>query len=130
MTGSAEAAERAAEGGAGHPAGPRRWLVRTWGSRNGRRMIMAALGVVLIVLVLGVGYAMFSSLSGESPSYKDGFSAGATVLASDGTGASPEQACRMASLHGGTVIGLPTGDDPAQWVKGCVAAFESAQNDN
>jgi hypothetical protein len=85
---------------------------------------------VAVLVVVAVGVVMFGSLSGESQSYKDGYSVGGTVFVADGTGASPRQACTATALRSQKLGGKPAGDDAAQWIQGCVDSFANAQSDN
>ncbi len=107
-----------------------RWIRRWWGTTVGRRVIVWG-GLALVVLAaLALAVAAFSSVSGESPSYRDGFTSGGSVFGADSTGASPEQACRSAVAQPSTYVGPPSGGSTDEWIKGCVAGFDSAQSGN
>ena len=116
--------------GSRQPPEPSHWLARTWGTARGRRAIVWGTVALVVVVVVALAVAVFASLSGESQSYKDGFSSGGAVLAADGSGASPEQACQKAAARPPDEGGVPSGEVTAQWITGCVAAFEGAQSDN
>jgi Na+-transporting methylmalonyl-CoA/oxaloacetate decarboxylase gamma subunit len=103
---------------------------RLWKKRAGRRAIVGG-GIVLILLViLIVSVVMFSSLSHESQSYKDGYSAGGSVASSGASNGTARQACVLAERAPAAAGGIPAGDNPAQWVQGCVAALDNAEADN
>lgn len=106
------------------------WISRAWGSTNGRRAIVWGAVGVLVLVVVSISIAMFTSITGEPQSYKNGFSSGGTVYSADGTGASPEQACRTAAARPPNFGGVPAGENSTQWIKGCVAGFEGAQSDD
>ncbi len=117
----------------GDPIGPglRTSLRRVWGTRRGRQALALAAGIVVVVVVLTIGLVVFSSISRESQSYKDGFSVGGAVYAADSPAQlGAQQACTNTELRGPHHGGLPSGDNPVQWQKGCVAAFASAQSGN
>jgi hypothetical protein len=78
-------------------------------------------------VLVAVAVVLFSSLSGESASYKDGDTVGGSIYASDSAQLGATAACQAAEHHPVADSGMPKGDDPAQWVKGCVAGFEAAQ---
>jgi hypothetical protein len=117
----------------GDPVGPGLFAIlrRVSGTKRGRQALLLAAGVVVVVVILVVGLVIFSSISRESQSYKDGFSVGGAVYAADG-GAElgAQQACKNTEIRGPHHGGLPSGDNAAQWQKGCVAAFASAQGGN
>lgn len=92
-------------------------------------MVLAA-GVVVVIVILTIGLVVFSSISRQSQSYKDGFSVGGAVYAADSAQLGARQACMKTELRGPNHGGLPSGDSAAQWQKGCVAAFASAQSGN
>jgi hypothetical protein len=121
---------------AGTPAKPgggglRGTLGRMWGTAAGRRTIVIGAIVLALLVVLGVSIVMFSSLSREPQSYKDGYSTGGSIFSSEGsTGGSARQACTLAERGPSTAGGLPSGDDPAQWIKGCIAAYDNAEADS
>jgi hypothetical protein len=97
----------------------------------GRRTIVLGVGLIVVSVVIVVGLVIFSSMSRESQSYRDGYSIGGAVYASDAyVQVDAQQACKKAELHGPEQGGLPSGDDQTQWLKGCVAAFATAQSDN
>jgi hypothetical protein len=103
---------------------------RLWQTRAGRRAIVGG-GIVLILLViLIVGVVMFSSLSHESQSYKDGYSAGGNVASSSASNGTARQACVLAERAPSAAGGIPAGDNSAQWLQGCVAALDNAEADN
>jgi hypothetical protein len=115
----------------GDPIGPGffRSFTRAYGSKRRRQLLLLAVVSVVIVVVLGVGLAVFSSMSRQSQSYKDGFSAGGPVYASDSTAQlGARQACKASEEISPQFGGLPAGANAAQWLKGCVSAFESAQD--
>ena len=112
------------------PSGFADRITRAWGSATGRRAIVWGAIVLVVVVVVATGILVFSSLSGESPSYKSGFSSGGAVFAADRTGAKPSQACQTAAARPPDFGGVPSGGNAGEWVKGCVAAFEDAQNGN
>ena len=117
----------------GDPIGPGLFtsLRRSWGTKRGRHALVLAAGVVVIVVILTIGLVVFSSISRESQSYKDGFSVGGAVYAADSAAQlGAQQACKKTELRGPHHGGPPLGDNPAQWQKGCVAAFASAQGCN
>jgi hypothetical protein len=94
-------------------------------------MAFVIVGSVALVIAIGVGLIVFSSMSRQSQSYKDGFSVGGAVYASDSTAElGAQQACQVAELRGPKNGGLPRGANGAQWIAGCVAAFISAQGGN
>jgi hypothetical protein len=67
-------------------------------------------------------------MSEQPQSYKDGFSAGGAVYASDAAAElGGQQACEAAEIRTPRHEGLPAGVDAAQWLAGCIAAFNSAQ---
>jgi hypothetical protein len=89
-----------------------------------------AVAVVAVLVVVGVAALMFASLSGESQSYKDGYSAGGNVYAADSGQTPPTDACQVAARRSPTDGGPAVGDNVSQWVQGCVAAFDASQGDN
>ncbi len=112
--------------GTGHSG----WLRRTWASSRGRWLLVMVTGLVLVVVLVVVAVVMFGSLSGESQSYRDGYSVGGSVFTADSSGVSPRQACTAAALQGPKQGGKPAGDSSSQWIQGCVDSFENAQSDN
>ena len=106
-------------------------LRRVAATKRGRHALLLAVGIVVVVVILTIGLVVFSSMSRESQSYKDGFSVGGAVYAADGAAQlGAQQACRKTERQGPHHGGLPTGDNATQWQKGCVAAFVSAQGGN
>ncbi len=108
-----------------------RRLSRSRGTRVGRRNLLLIAGaaiVLVIVLMIAVSVVLFSSLSGESASYKSGYTVGGSVYSSDSAEAGAQAACQAAQSDPVGVDGMPEGDDPTQWIKGCVAGFEAAQS--
>jgi hypothetical protein len=120
----------------GDPIGPGLFasLRRASGTKRGRQALLIGAGifvVVVIAVVLAIGLVVFSSMSRQSQSYKDGFSVGGAVYAADATAQlDAQQACKKTELKGPHHGGLPAGDNAAQWQKGCVASFASAQSGN
>jgi hypothetical protein len=115
---------------AGDPIGPGFFQTarHVWGTRMGRRTIVVGAGLIVIAVLIVVGLVVFSSESRESQSYRDGYSVGGAVYASDAYAQLGAQAaCKKAELRGQGDGGLPQGDDPTQWVKGCVGSFATAQ---
>ena len=110
--------------------GSRNRIVRAGGTTGGRRGIVWSVVLLTVLVIAAIGIAVFSSLSGKTQSYKDGFSSGGTVFAADGTGARPSQACRTAAARPPNYGGVPSGENVTQWINGCVVAFENAQSDN
>ena len=93
--------------------------------------MLLVVGVVGVVVIFVIGLAIFSSMSSESQSYKDGYSVGGAVYAADAVAElDAQQACKGAELRGSHQGGLPPGDNPEQWQQGCVAGFGAAQSDN
>lgn len=117
----------------GDPIGPGLFtsLRRATGTKRGRRVLLVGVGTLLVVIILAIGLVLFSSISRESQSYKDGLSVGGAVYAADATAQlGAEQACQATELRGPHHGGLPSGDNAQQWRQGCVAAFASAQSGN
>jgi hypothetical protein len=117
----------------GDPIGP--GFFRSFSQEFGKKRIRQAviLGVVTIVVVvaLSVGLIVFSSISHQSQSYKDGFTAGGGVYASDSTAQlGARQACKVTERLSPNLGGLPLGANATQWLNGCVISFESAQSGN
>jgi ABC-type uncharacterized transport system fused permease/ATPase subunit len=115
----------------GDPIGPGffRTARRVWGTKMGRRTIVLGVGLIIVSVLIVVGLVIFSAMSRESQSYRDGYSIGGTVYGSDAYAqADAQQACKKAELRGPGQEGLPSGDDQTQWLKGCVAAFATAQS--
>jgi hypothetical protein len=117
----------------GDPIGPGffRSFTQAFGKKRKRQTLIVVVVSVVVVVVLGVGLAVFSSMSRQTQSYKDGFSAGGAVYAADSTAQlGARQACAATERISPKYGGLPSGENAAQWLKGCVAAFESAQDGN
>jgi hypothetical protein len=117
----------------GDPIGPGliTRLRRAWGTKRGRQALALAAGVVVVLVLLTIGLVVFSSISRESQSYRDGFSVGGAVYAADSAAQlGAQQACKNTEFRGPQHGGVPVGDNPTQWQKGCVAAFASAQSGN
>jgi hypothetical protein len=116
----------------GDPIGP--GIFRSFSRASGtkwRQMVVFVIACVVVVVAVGVGLLVFSSMSRQSQSYKDGFSVGGAVYASDsGAELGAQQACKVTELRGPDHGGLPSGANAAQWIAGCVAAFNSAQSGN
>jgi hypothetical protein len=106
-------------------------LRRAWATEKGRRRIVVTGGAVIAVIALAVVVSLFASLAGESQSYRDGYSAGGPAYtaysASSTATITSEQACRDEETGPG---GRPAHDNSAQWIQGCVDAFNLAQSDN
>lgn len=102
------------------------------GTKRRRSALILLIGLVAVaVVVVGVGLLIISSTSHESQSYKDGYSVGGAVYASDSTAQlAPRQACEATEHRGAGHGGPPPGTDAAQWIKGCTAAFTTAQDGN
>jgi hypothetical protein len=106
-----------------------RSLSRTWESEKGRRRLIRLTVAVIVIVIVGLGALMFSSLSGESQSYRDGYSAGETAYGLYSS-ESAQQACNTVELHGSGLGGLGRGDNPTQWIQGCVASFNATAADS
>ena len=101
---------------------------RGWATEKGRRRIVVSAVAVIAVVVLVVVVSLFASLAGESQSFRDGYSAGGTAYAAyQDSNITAEQACQDEEAVPGV---RPVHDDIAQWIQGCVAAFNFAQSDN
>ena len=117
----------------GDPIGPGLFtgLRRVSATKRGRNALLLAAGVVVVIVIFVIGLVIFSSMSRESQSYKDGYSVGGAVYAADAVAQlDAQQACKATELRGPHHGGLPSGDNAEQWQQGCVAAFGSAQSDN
>jgi hypothetical protein len=117
----------------GDPIGPGlfRTLRQIWKTKTGRRAIALAVALIVVSVIIVVGLVAYSSASRESQSYRDGYSVGGAAYASDAyVQADAQQACKKEELRGPEHGGIPTGDDPTQWLKGCVGAFATAQSGN
>jgi hypothetical protein len=114
-----------------NPAGPvfARSLGRAWESETGRRRLILLGAVVVVSVIIGLTAVMFLSLSSESQSYRDGYSAGETAYGLYGS-TSPQEACKLVELRGSGLGGLGRGDNSAQWLKGCVASFNATAADS
>jgi hypothetical protein len=100
-------------------------------TRRGRQVLILAVVLVIVVGIAVFSFVHFSSLSHESQSYKNGYTAGGAVYAADGSAElAPRPACTKAELRGPHHGGLPSGANASQWLKGCVDAFELAQSGN
>jgi hypothetical protein len=93
-------------------------------------MLLMATGLVVVIVLVCIAVVMFGSLSGESQSYRDGYSVGGNVFTADGAGVSPRQACTAAAFREPKLGGKPAQDESSQWIQGCVDSFENAQSDN
>jgi hypothetical protein len=102
---------------------------RAWESERGRRRLILLAAVVVVSVIIGLTALQFSSLSSESQSYRDGYSAGETAYGLYGS-ASAQQACKLVELHGSGLGGLGRGDNPTQWLQGCVASFNATAADS
>jgi hypothetical protein len=106
-------------------------LRRGWATEKGRRRIVVCAGAVIAVITLAIVVSLFASLAGESQSFRDGYSAGGPAYtayaASSGAGITSEEACRDEETGPG---GRPAHDNSAQWIQGCVDAFNLARSDN
>jgi hypothetical protein len=103
-------------------------LRRTWANERSRRRLVIITGLIVAVVTIAVVAALFASLAGESQSYRDGYSAGGTAYTHYSySSITPEEACRDQAAVPGV---RPPHDDPTQWVKGCVDAFDLARSDN
>ena len=117
----------------GDPIGPGflHTLRRSSGTKKRRHALIVAAGLVTLAIVLTIGLVLFSSISRQSQSYKDGYSVGGAVYAADSSAQlGARQACKKTELRGPHHGGLPSGVNATQWLQGCTAAFESAQGGN
>jgi hypothetical protein len=107
------------------------WLRGAWATEKGRRRIVVSSGAFIAIVGIAIAVFLFASLAGESQSFRDGYSAGGAAYtayaAYSQTNITSEQACRDEEAGPG---GRPAHDDPAQWIQGCVDAFNLAQSDN
>ena len=95
--------------------------------RSRRRMVVVAVLVVAVVFI-AIVVSLFASLAGESQSYRDGYSAGGTAYTAYADAKiTSDQAC---GTRRRSPASRPAHDDPAQWVQGCVDAFNLAASDN
>jgi hypothetical protein len=117
----------------GDPIGPGLFasLRRVSRTRKGRQVLILAVALLIVVAIVVFSFVHFSTLSHESQSYKNGYTAGGSVYAADGSAElAPRTACAKAELRGPHHGGLPSGANATQWLKGCVDAFELAQSGN
>lgn len=105
-------------------------LRRAWETERGRRVIFYLVILVVALVVFVGGAVMFSSLSSESQSYKDGYSSGGTAFTADRAQEGAQQACQTIQYHSPADGGIPRGDDATQWLQGCISAFNNAEGDN
>lgn len=106
-------------------------LRRAWATKRGRRSIVISAGAFIAVIALVVVVLLFASLADESQSFRDGYSAGGSAYTSYAAYSSgnvtPDQACTEEESGPG---GRPPHDNSAQWIQGCVAAFDLAESGN
>jgi hypothetical protein len=117
----------------GDPIGPGFFhtLRRTSGTKRGRHALIVGAGLVVFAVVIVVGLVLFSAMSRQSQSYKDGYSVGGAVYAADSSAQlGARQACEKTERRGPHHGGLPIGANATQWIHGCVEAFASAQGGN
>ena len=104
---------------------------RTWATERGRRRIVVSAAVGIAAVCIAIAVLLFASLAGESQAFRDGYSAGGSAYtayaAYSGSNITSEQACRDEEVGPG---GRPAHDNSAQWIRGCVAAFNLAESDN
>lgn len=118
----------------GDPIGP--GLIQTllsWKAGSDRRHLWLAAGaaaVLLVVLAIAVTVVAFSSLGSETASYRNGYTVGGSVYASDSAESKAQTACTAAENDPVGVDGMPKGNVAAQWLKGCEAGFAAAQSGN
>lgn len=93
-------------------------------------LLVAAAAVLILAVSIAVAVILFASLSGESASYRDGYTVGGSVYAADTAESNAQTACTAAEHGPVDVDGMPKGNVPSQWLKGCVAGFEAAQSGN
>jgi hypothetical protein len=106
-----------------------RSLRRAWGTEKGRRRLIYLAVLVVVMSIIGFGAFEFSSLSSQTQSYRDGYSAGGSAYASYGS-ETAQQACKLTELRGPRLGGIPAGNSPTQWLQGCVAGFDAARADD
>jgi hypothetical protein len=117
----------------GDPIGPGLFtgLRRISATKRGRNALLLVVGIVGVIVIFVIGLVIFSAMSSESQSYKDGYSVGGAVYAADGVAElDAQQACQGAERRGSHQGGLPPADNAEQWQQGCVAGFGAAQSDN
>lgn len=110
-----------------------RTLLSSGKTGSGRRslwLLAGATAVLTLAVAIAVAVVLFASLSRESASYRDGYTVGGSVYASDSAESNATTACTAAEHEPVAVDGMPKGNVPSQWVKGCVAGFEAAQSGN
>jgi hypothetical protein len=108
-----------------------RGLRRGSGVKRGRRTLILVVGLMIVVVIIGVGLIVFSSISRESQSYKDGYSVGGAAYSTVGSADETAQyACKQEELRTTTQGGRPSRDNVTQWRKGCVNGFNTAQAGN
>jgi hypothetical protein len=106
-------------------------LGRASAVNSARRTLVLLVGAMVIVVLIGVGLIVFSSMSRESQSYRDGYSVGGAVYSTVGSAdETPQYACEQAETSRVGQNGRTSSDNSTQWIKGCVAAFNSAQAGN
>ena len=129
MVSEAQPANSAYEG---DPIGPGFFHTLRRSSRSrGRYALILAVSLVIVGVIITVGLVLFSSMSRQSQSYKDGYSVGGAVYAADASAQlGARQACKKTELRGPHHGGLPAGANATQWLRGCVEAFVSAQGGN
>ena len=107
-----------------------RSITQSSGTPRGRQPLILLVGVMILVVVFVIGLVIFSAMSRESQSYKDGVSVGGAIYASDSSAESAQQACKTAELRPPEHGGPPLHVNAQQWIQGCVDAFTSAQGGN
>lgn len=100
---------------------------RTWPGRRSLWLLAGVATILLLALSIAVAVILFTSLSGETASYRNGYTVGGSVYASDTAEADAQTACTSAEHDPVGVDGMPKGNVASQWLKGCVAGFEAAQ---
>jgi hypothetical protein len=131
MTTAARNGDRPSQG---DPIGP--GLVRTllsWKTGSGRRhlwLLAGAAALLLIVVAIAVTVVAFSSLGSETASYRNGYTVGGSVYASDSAQSNAQTACTAAEDDPVGVDGMPKDNVASQWLKGCEAGFAAAQSGN
>lgn len=98
--------------------------------RRNRWLLAGAVAVLLLVVGIAVSVVLFSSLSSETASYRNGYTVGGSVYASDAAESNAQTACTAAEHDPVGVDGMPKGNVASQWLKGCEAGFEAAQSGN
>lgn len=105
-----------------------RSLARSPGAARRRWVVLAVLATVAVVTVVSI--LVFTALSTQSQSYRDGYSVGGSIFSLDTEGEGAHQACTLAEHRAPGLGGLPAGDSVAQWLQGCLAAFDAAESGN